>query len=246
MKQTEELLITLKRYLRAKGITYKELSQKLGLGEPSIKRLFSKNIISLDRLEKICDCLDIDFYDLVLMMRQDRQKSSSILTMEQEQIFASDPKLVMFFYFLVNGWPLSLIIEDYDISENEAILMLAKLDEMGLVEFTTINQYRLLVSKNIFWQKKGPLWKLYINRMLTHFLNDDFDRPNDRLSFNPGQLSVASLKTIQKKIDGLVKQFNELAEMDSALTPKDRYSSGLIVGFRHWVFPMISDFKRKQ
>ncbi|QKQ27496.1 hypothetical protein [Candidatus Reidiella endopervernicosa] len=42
MSQTNALLATLKRALRMRGITYRQLAETLEMSEASIKRLFSK------------------------------------------------------------------------------------------------------------------------------------------------------------------------------------------------------------
>lgn len=244
MSQTTELLDTLKQYLKAKNITYRRLAQEIGLSETSIKRLFSEESFSLRRLEEVCKILDLDIYDLSLMARRKRQRSTNSLSIEQERILVGDERLLTFLYFLINGWPLSLITEQYDITEQEATRLLIKLDRLKLIELYPENRFRLLVSKNIFWRKHGPLWKHYQKKVFEDFIRHPFDQPNDRLEFSPGQLSEASLRLILKKIDELVRQFNELAEMDADLPLKGRYSTGLVIGFRPWVFSMIADLRR--
>ncbi len=244
MSQTAELLDTLKQYLKAKNITYRKLGQELGLSETSIKRLFSEKSFSLKRLEAVCKVLDLDIYDLALMARRKQQRSTNSLTLEQERILVKDERLLAFLYFLINGWPLSLITEMYDITTQEATRLLIQLDRLKLIELHPENRFRLLVSKNAFWRKHGPLWKHYQEKIFNDFIRHPFDQPNDRLEFSPGQLSEASLKIILKKIDDLVRQFNELAEMDAALPLKGRYSTGLVIGFRPWVFTLFAELRK--
>jgi transcriptional regulator with XRE-family HTH domain len=246
MSQTTTILNVLKRYLKAKGITYNILAEKMGLSEATIKRLFAKQSFSLLRLEKICNILDLDFHDLAMMMKQDSQNRSKILSTDQEYVLAENPKLVTFFYFLVNGWSLDQIILEYEISKTEATGFLVKLDNLKLIEWQPGGRIRVLVSKNIFWQENGPLWNLYQKKIQKDFLDYPFDNANDRLIFSPGQFSEASLREIRKTIDKLVRQYNELAEMDSALPINERYSSGLMIGFRPWVFSMIASLRRRQ
>ena len=49
MSQTSSLIETLKKYLKARGITYRMLAEEMGLSEASVKRLFSKHGFSLQR-----------------------------------------------------------------------------------------------------------------------------------------------------------------------------------------------------
>ena len=114
------------------------------------------------------------------------------------------------------------IVSEYDVSIDECTRMLLRLDRMGLIELHAQNRVRLKVAKNVFWQKDGPLWKLYYQKILNDFMDHGFESPEDRLLFSPGVLSSASMKIIIKQIDHLFKQYNELAEMDAALPLKGR------------------------
>ena len=246
MNRTADLLETLKQYLKAKGITYKQLAAEMELSEASVKRLFSKHTFSLTRLEDVCRILDIDFYDLAMMDKERSQDTSKALTIEQEQILMNNEKLLIFLYFLLNGWTVSLIIEEYEYSETEAIQMLRKLEKLGMLELHPNNYVRMLISKkNVFWQTNGPLSQAYRNIFIDDFMDSSFGLPNERLVFSPGQFSEASLKIIRKKIDNLVKEYNRLAEMDAALPLKGRHSTGLFIGFRSWVFTRIADLHRR-
>ena len=245
MNRTTDLIKTLKQYLKAKGITYKQLAEEMELSEASVKRLFSKHTFSLSRLEDVCRILDIDFYDLVLMDKERSRKTMKKLTIEQEQILITDEKLLIFMYFLINGWTVSLIIEEYEYTEIEAVKMLTKLEKLGVLELHPNNHVRMLISKNEFWQTNGPLWRAYRNIFTNDFIDGSFGLPNERLVFTPGQFSEASLKIIRKKIDNLIKEYNRLAEMDAALPLKGRHSTGLLIGFRPWVFTGIADLHRR-
>lgn len=244
MNQTANLLQTLKQYLKAKGITYKQLAGEMGLSEASVKRLFSKKSFSLNRLEEVCRILDINFYDLALMDKQRNMETADTLTIEQEHVLVNDPKLLTFLYFLINGWSVSRIVQEYDFSEIEAWKMMRELEELGLLECHPNDRVRMRISKNIFWQTNGPLWQAYHQRFIDDFMDNAFGLPNERLVFSPGQFSEASLKIIRKKIDNLVKEYNQLAEMDSALPLEGRHSTGLFIGFRSWVFSMIANLRR--
>ncbi len=157
MRQTSEILFTLKQYLKAKGITYQHLADEMGLSEANIKRLFSKEVISLDRLEEICGILDLELYDLTLMAKKKHQQGAAELTFDQEKKLAEDPLLAIFFYFLVNGWGIETISENYKISDVEITKFLIRLDKLGLIELHPGNHFRLLITQNIFWRKHGPL-----------------------------------------------------------------------------------------
>ena len=70
MSEASQLIDTLKQELRKQRINYRQVAKGLGISETSVKRLFSKRTFSLDRVEKICDMLNIGFFELATRMEQ--------------------------------------------------------------------------------------------------------------------------------------------------------------------------------
>ncbi|WP_027362968.1 helix-turn-helix domain-containing protein [Desulfospira joergensenii] len=244
MQQTKLLLNSIKQVLKIRGITYRDLAERMQISEASVKRLFSKHTVSLARLEEICNIVDLDFYELATLAKRNSEKPSRALSFEQECILAQDHKLMVFLYFIIHGWPLPYIIEEYDISASEATRMLVQLDRLGIIELHPENKFRLLISKNVLWHKKGPIWNTYLEKVTEDFMEHDFRHANERLLFTTGQFTRKSLDIIEKKLDDFIKTFNRLAEEDAGLPLKDRRSTGLFIAFRPWVFSLISGLRR--
>src|SRR5256885_14514882 len=88
------LVDLLKRRLKAHGITYAQLATRLRLSEASVKRMFSRESFTLQRLEEVCRVVRIDFAELARAL-SDELAGTSHLTVEQERQIASDPKLLL-------------------------------------------------------------------------------------------------------------------------------------------------------
>ena len=244
MTQTTKLLETLKKYLKARGLTYKQLAKEMDLSEATIKRSFSKQSFSLNQLEEICRILDIDFYDLAKMDKERDRDTFTELTFEQEDVLNGDNKLMIFLYFLIHGWSITEIVEEYNFSKVEAIQMSLKLEKLSLLELHPNNKVRMLISNKAFWKIARPVLLQHHDQLIEDFMKNAFEQPNESLMFNAGQFSEKSLKIIRKKIDNLMKEYNQLAEMDATLPLKNRYSTGILIGFRPWVASIISDLRR--
>ncbi len=89
--------------------------------------------------------------------------------------------------------------------QKKALSFLRKLDKLGLIEWHSGDRIRILVSKNIFWEKDGPIMQTYRDHIGKHYFNYSFDQPNDRFVFGPGLFSEHSLKIIRQKIDDLAR-----------------------------------------
>ncbi|MBF0277935.1 MAG: helix-turn-helix transcriptional regulator [SAR324 cluster bacterium] len=247
MNQTKQLIKALKQILKAKGITYRDLGMQLQLSEASIKRLFSQQSFSLKRLDEICSLLEISFYELAKMMKIDEQSPLlDFLSIEQESHLAENPGLLLYFYLLINGWTFEEIIRSYEFSEIEATGKMLELDRLELIELFAENRFKLLVSKNFSWRKGGPVWERYKVQVQQEFFNSGFTGSNERLDLYTGELSEASRETFNRKLDRLLREFNELAEIDSALNKRERHAYGFIIGFRPWVFSILSAIQRQQ
>ena len=85
---------TIKAHLRARGITYKDLSKELGISEQTIKRIFATCDCSLERLEGICALLHIELRDLIKTSPRPK-KLIERLTYDQEIEFAQNKNLLM-------------------------------------------------------------------------------------------------------------------------------------------------------
>jgi len=243
MTQTGRLLKTLKKCLKAKDITYKQLAGELNLSEASIKRLFSEQSFSLKRLEQVCRVLDFSVYDLV-KLNEKNQQMPNILSVEQEIALAEDPKLLVFFYLLQNGREPENIVKQYKISTKESLKFLLELDRLKLISLYPGNRVVFLTERNINWRKKGPIRTRYERRISQEFSGDSSDQQVFRLSFETGKLSEGSRSIILRKIDQLFKEYTELTEIDKTLPHDKTLSTGLRITFRHWVFSLVNDFKR--
>jgi hypothetical protein len=243
MNQTTQLLDTLKKCLKVKGITYQYIAQKLNLSEASIKRLFSEQTFSLKRLEEICDLLNLNFYDLAKISLND-DNIPSMLTVEQERVLSEKSKLFVFFYLLLNGREPDSIINDYKITEKESLRFLLELDRLKLIELYPDNRIRLLTQKNITWRKDGPITLKYDYQIKKEFLNAPFDQMDERMRFEFGKLSDGSQSVLLKKIDVLFREYYELTEIDKTLPLEKIHNTGLMIAFRPWIFSLIESFKK--
>jgi DNA-binding Xre family transcriptional regulator len=243
MSQTIQLINTLKKCLKAKGMTYQHVAQALRLSEASVKRLFSEQSFSLKRLEEICNLLDLNLYDLV-KLGTNSEDDYSLLTHEQEIALLENPKLLVYAYLLVNGRDPAGIVHDYDISEKESLRFLLELDKLGIIELYPDNRVRLRVGKNVAWRKNGPLAQTYGGRVQTEFMAAAFDQTDERIAFETGKLSEGSRSVMIKKINRLLKEYLELIEIDKALPQERSQNTGLLIAFRPWIFSLITAYRR--
>lgn len=243
MSQIAGLLKTLKRELKARGITYADVAAELGLSESSVKRLFSESRLSLDRLEALCQIVGLEISDLVQVMMSERKRIDR-LTQEQEREIAADPELLLVAICVLNAWTYEEILATYTLTEHQCIRLLARLDRLRLIDLQPLNRFRLTVASDFQWIPDGPIQQFFSKEVQPGFMQSSFTGPGEKLEFRSGMLSRAANAEMLKKIDRLVADFNELHAQDSALPLADRFGSSLMVAFRPWEFGYFRDMRR--
>jgi DNA-binding Xre family transcriptional regulator len=231
---TQALVEALKKLLKARGTTYRQLAPALGLSEPSVKRLFSERTFTLQRLEEVCALLEVDFFELAKLARG-AAATVDEMTVAQETALAADSKLLGVFYLLFNDWQPADILERYVLAHAELLKLVLRLDKLGLVELLPHDKVKLRVPKTLRLRRDGPIRRAHGKSVVASFIQADFDDAGGLFRFEIRELSKASAALLQRRLERLAIEFNEMAELDSYLPSDQRETTGMALGIRPWV-----------
>ena len=81
----------LRMHLRAKGLTYADVARALKISEATVKRIFATRNCMLERLDAICELVEVDMAELARSMPRE-SKLISQLSREQEDELVADPE----------------------------------------------------------------------------------------------------------------------------------------------------------
>lgn len=244
MEQTKALVGELKRALKESQLTYQDVARHLDLSEASVKRMFANASMSLSRMEKILGLLQLHFSDLVERLGARREYVSQ-LTPEQEEALLSDPAVLVITFLVLNRWSYDDIRETYDFDDKELQRILIRLDRLKLIELLPFNRYRLLTARNFTWRKNGPVQKYFASKIQTEFFNSRFAGAGEELRFVGGRLSPDGIVQMQRAIERLASQFDELAERDSKLPIEESYGVSAVLAMRPMEFSMFAKHRKK-
>jgi DNA-binding Xre family transcriptional regulator len=243
MRQTQAIHAALKKLMRARGRTYAEAATVLELSEASVKRLFARGELSLERLEKLCDWIGVDVVD-VATLAQETHPTVTELKPEQERELLRDPALLLIAFLVLNRWTEAEILEQYRLTKPELIRRLIKLERLGLIELLPFDRVKLRTSRNFAWRKDGPIQRWFAEHVLPEFLATRFDQPGERSHFVGGMLSRASVRKLHDAVDALARQLDALVAQDLALPIAERDGVSLFVGLRPWEFSEFTKLRR--
>ena len=243
MAQTIPLINTLKKALKLHGKTYADLAKQLQLSEASVKRMFSENSFSLERLDQSCQMMQMEISDLVQMMNEGARQLTE-LTEQQEKEIANDLTLLLITVCVLNRWTMKEILGYYNIVETECIRHLARLDKLKIIELLPKNKIKLLVSSNFSWRENGPIQRFFQSKVEADFFNSRFDKKTERLIVVNGMLADNSNAVFQRKMQRLSQEFNELNDDDAGLSLDERHGTTVVLAIRQWQYGMFSHLRK--
>ncbi len=241
--QTAIIIATLKRELRSQGITYAQVGKTLALSEASIKRLFAEKNFTLQRLEQVCNMLNLEFDDLVVLNRN-RQQQLEQLSHEQETQIAADITLLMIALSVINGFSFTDLIRYYQISEHECVQKLAQLDRLKFLELLPNNRIKLRIAPNFHWRTRGPIQAFFKEKVEKDFFNSHFDQDTEKLLVLNGLFSAPSNKRLQDKMEKLALEFNLQMQAENDLSIQQRHGTTMVLALRQWQYSLFKEKMR--
>src|SRR5471032_2134068 len=243
MSSPDLLLDVLRARLRAAGVTYKQLAVRIAMSESSVKRMFGQRDMTLSRLAEICKVTGIALED-VLRGAADATPHADALTLVQEKSLVSHPRLLLMAICCLGHWSVEQVLETYDLSEPEAIMLLVELDRLGVIELKPLNRYRLRVSNAFRWLPDGPVQQFFRKHVVDDYFGGSFAGPGETLLCLPARLSQPSAQELVARIQQLAAELARLHQNDRRLAPQERDGYTLLLGFRSWEFAAFTALRR--
>lgn len=245
MTEVQRLLNTVKRLLKARNLTYRDVAAALKLSEPSVKRLFSSGHISLDRLAAISDLIGLTLTEIAQEAATSTPRLQK-LTPSQEAELVSDPKLLLVAACALNHWTLADIVSRYQLDDADCLQRLLRLDRMRLIDLLPGNRIRLNVARDFDWLPDGPIRRFFRAHGQDNFLDDRFEREGEALFFVHGMLTPEAQSQLQTQLRKLRKQFAALHDDSLPAAIGQRRGTGLLLAVREWEPPAFADLRRTE
>ncbi len=231
MSGTQAVTRALKAMLRKSGITYAEAAKALGLSEASIKRLFSEQSFTLQRIEALAQLAGAELTDLI-RLSDDESPRVEQLELQIETQLAKDPKLLLCAICVINRYRFAEILENYNFNQPELQRLFVQLDRMNLIELRADNRYRLRLSRGFRWRPGGPIESYFVNSIFSGFFDKRLIRDTHHFRFAWGTVTPETAQRFLDRLRMLYDEFNEAADRDSRLPIDQRNGSGMMLAFR--------------
>lgn len=243
MSTTADLVLALKKELKAAQMTYADLAEGLGMAESSVKRMLAKGDMALSRIDAICRVLKLDFGELARRVA-DSQPLLKELTQEQEKAVVADKKLLLCAICVLSQWTPEQITAEYRLTEAECIKYFAQLDRIGIIELRPLNRYRLKLAKTFRWRPHGPVMNYFRDHVVLDYFGGGFDRQAEGLLLVHGSVSRAIAPSFMDRLQRVAQDFAQQHQADQKLPGKEREGYTLVLAMRSWEFEAFTQLRR--
>lgn len=212
--QVEVLLQALKQLFRARGLRYRDVADKLGVTERTVKRWFTNHGLTMDVVEDLCGVVDMSFIELCEVAKDDLDIRPQRLSHDQEQQLFADLQLALVFMLLTRGWSAQEIQRECAMPEAVLVGHLVRLEKIKLVELLPGNKVRVLFGRNIRWRENGEAGRAFGRGLNNLFAEMDYSNPEAVWSTQVVNLSPHSLAELRGKFHKLLIEVLQASDAD--------------------------------
>jgi transcriptional regulator with XRE-family HTH domain len=227
-----QLVGTIKRELKARGMTYRDVAKGLKLSEASVKRIFSNERFTVSRLAQVSELLGLTLAELC-QAAASTVPPLEALTSEQEAVLVSDEKLLLVAVCALNHWSLDDIVSAYQLTKMEVVKRLRILDRLALIELLPGDRIRRRAKRDFDWIADGPIRRYFAQQGMAEFLAGPFEK-DESLDFAHGMLTLSAQAELKAELRRLRSKLSSLHEQSIPASLAEKHGMGLLLAMRHW------------
>lgn len=224
----ETLSNNVKKALKVKGMTYSDLGTKIGMTESGVKKLFSSNDCSINRLAQISQAMNVSLKDLIESSTEMKVVNHTY-TKEQEEFFLSNENYFLFYWELRNHeYNIDSLKMSYDLNDKSIERYLLKLDSIGVIELHENNKVKPIIEKadRGNWEGNTKLARKMIakfkNGLFKHSLNlldsGNFTKEDISHQMNLMSLRNETFKELNNELRAVIRKYTKIAHKEKMLS----------------------------
>jgi DNA-binding Xre family transcriptional regulator len=222
----------LKMHLKARGLTYVDVARALRISEATVKRIFSTRNCTLNRLNAICDLLQVDLAELARGMPRENRLLSR-LTLAQEEELMSDPALMLVAVSALNQMRVDEIVATYKLDEARCVALLLRLEKIGILELHEKNRIRLRLSPTFSWIAGGPIMG-WVRSQAADYFDHPFNARGEAMRLISVRVSDDGQAALLRRIEQLAAEYEEQHAADLRLPLEQRKLVSVLLAVRRW------------
>jgi len=233
----------LKMHLKARGMTYADVARALGISEATVKRIFALKNCSLERLDSICELVQVDLAELARGMPRPNRLVNR-LTQAQEEELMSDPALLLVAVCALHQMRAEEMVATYKLSDAQCLELLLRLERIGILELHEKNRIRLRISRTFSWIPDGPIMR-YVRSQTPDFFDHSFGGKGELMRLISVRVSAEAQLALLRQIEQLAREYSEQHSADARLPLHQREPVSVLLAVRPWEPALFKALRRE-
>ncbi|HEV3009794.1 MAG TPA: helix-turn-helix transcriptional regulator [Burkholderiales bacterium] len=232
----------LRMHLKARGMTYADLARALKISEATVKRIFATKNCTLERLDEICELLQVDLAELARGAPRD-DKLINQLTPEQEQGLMAEPALLLVAICAIQQMRVDEMVQLYELDEAQCVALLLRLERIGILELHENNRIRLKLARTFAWNADGPIMR-YARSQAPDFFDHGFDGAGEFMRMVTVRVSGEARTALLRRLEQVAREYDEQHSADARLPLEQRYPLSVLLAVRYWEPALFKALRR--
>jgi DNA-binding Xre family transcriptional regulator len=233
----------LRMHLKARGMTYADLAKALRVSEATVKRIFAIKNCTLDRLEAICEVIQVDLAQLARAIPRDDRLINQ-LSRKQEEGLIAKPALFLVAVCAMQQMRIEEIVATYRLDKTQCVALLLQLEKIGLLEVHENNRIRLLLSRSFAWIPDGPIMR-YVKSQMGDYFSYPFGERGEFMRMVAVQISREAQAALLSRLEQIAREYSEQHNADSHLAPLERQALTVLIAVRSWEPAVFKGLRRR-
>lgn len=233
----------LRMHLKARDMTYADLARALKISEATVKRIFATKNCTLERLDEICELLQVDLAELARGAPRD-DKLINRLTPAQEQELMAEPALLLVAICAIQQMRVDEMVELYELDEAQCVKLLLRLERIGILEVHENNRIRLRLARTFAWNSDGPIMR-YARSQAPDFFAHGFDGPGEFMRMVTVRVSDEARIALLRRLEQVAREYDEQHSADARLPLEQRYPLSVLLAVRYWEPALFKALRRR-
>jgi hypothetical protein len=220
------------------------VAKALRISEATVKRIFATRNCDLDRLDALCELVQVDMAELARGMPRENRLINR-LTREQEEELMSDPALLLLAMCAMHQLRVEEIVGLYKLSLQQCLKLLLRLEKIGILELHENNRIRLRLARTFSWIADGPIMR-YAKSQATDFFDHPFDRPGEVMRVVSVRVSREGQVGLLQQIEQIAREYAEQHAVDARLPLAQRPHISVLLAVRTWEPRIFKALRRER
>jgi transcriptional regulator with XRE-family HTH domain len=232
----------LKMHLKARGMTYADVARALQISEATVKRIFAIRNCTLERLDSLCELVQVDLAELARGMPRESRLVNR-LTQAQEEELMSDPALLLVAVCALQQMRVEDMVETYRLTDAQCLELLLRLERIGILELHEKNRIRLRISRTFSWIPDGPIMR-YVRSQMADFFDHTFGAAGELMRLISVRVSAEAQVGLLRQIEQIAREYNEQHNADARLPLEQRQPVSVLLAVRSWEPVLFKTLRR--